>query len=250
MDTVKVLIADQSPETLLIESKMIAMAIGCDLVGEASDGNVLLQLVEETHPHVIILDSELPPERGIDYAKAIQDIDPSILTIFAISDTNNLGEALEVHAFDYLVKPLKLSDSVKIIEKARDIITKAREAMPQLELPRKPSASQNRFMIRHKDGVAFAAVDDILLIQREERSTVIYTKGGGRYVTSDSLSDTEARLDPDMFFRCHKSYVINLKHISSITPYGRWTYIVKLDGITHDALITHEKYEELIHLFS
>ena len=91
---------------------------------------------------------------------------------------------------------------------------------------------------------------DIVLVQREDRSTVIYTKGGERYVTGDSLAETEARLDPAVFFRSHKSYIINLGNISNITPYGRWTYIVRLTGITQDALITHEKYEELEKMFS
>ena len=66
----------------------------------------------------------------------------------------------------------------------------------------------------------------------------------------EALSETEARLDSDVFFRCHKSYIINLNHISNITPYGRWTYIVRLNGTEHDALITHEKYEELERMFS
>ena len=79
---------------------------------------------------------------------------------------------------------------------------------------------------------------------------MIYTTGEGRYETSDSLGDTEAKLDPAVFFRCHKSYIINLNQIDSITPYGRWTYVVRLHGTKHDALITHEKYEELEQMFS
>ena len=95
-------------------------------------------------------------------------------------------------------------------------------------------------MLHHKDGVSFLNVSDIVLVQREDRTTVFYTASGERYVTSDSLSDTEARFDPSIFFRCHKSY----------TPYGRWTYIVHLQGTEQDALITHEKYEELEKMFS
>ena len=105
-------------------------------------------------------------------------------------------------------------------------------------------------MLHHREGVTFINMEDIVLVQREDRATVIYTRDGGRYVTGDSLAETEARLDPAVFFRCHKSYIINLNHISNITPYGRWTYIVRLSGITQDALITHEKYEELEQLFS
>ena len=73
-------------------------------------------------------------------------------------------------------------------------------------------------------------MSDILLIQREDRSTVIYTADGKNYATSDSLGETEARLDPQVFFRCHRSYIINLNRIQDITPYGRWTYVVRLEG--------------------
>lgn len=101
-----------------------------------------------------------------------------------------------------------------------------------------------------EDGVSFLNISDIVLVQREDRTTVFYTASGERYVTSDSLSDTEARLDSSIFFRCHKSYIVNLNHIKNITPYGRWTYIVHLQGTEQDALITHEKYEELEKMFS
>ena len=105
-------------------------------------------------------------------------------------------------------------------------------------------------MLHHREGVSFINLDDILLVQREDRATVIYTVNDGRYVLSETLGDLEARLDPAIFFRCHKSYIINLRRIRNITPYGRWTYVVQLEGTEHDALITHEKYEELEKKFS
>ena len=104
-------------------------------------------------------------------------------------------------------------------------------------------------MLHHKEGVNFINQSDILLVQRENRQTVLYTAEGG-YPTSDTLGDVEEKLDPEVFFRCHKSYIINLSCIDSITPYGRWTYVVHLTGTTQDALITHEKYEELEKMFS
>ena len=74
--------------------------------------------------------------------------------------------------------------------------------------------------------------------------------GGERLVTSDSLSELDERLPDDMFFRTHKSYVVGLRHIDSITPYGRWTYVVKLRGTTHDALVTAERLEILQKMFA
>ena len=252
MEEIKVVIADDDAGMRLIEKKMIGRVEGFKLVGEACDGDQLVELVEGLHPQVVFLDVEMPGKTGVECAHIIQDMDPSIVLIFATAHDQYMGDAFEVYAFDYLIKPFKVDRVMQTLERARDRISRiGEEPLPQLtrQAPA-PRAAGGRLMLRHKEGVNFVGMDDILLVQREDRATVIYTVGGGRYVTSESLGETEAKLDPAVFFRCHKSYIINLNHISSITPYGRWTYIVRLNGTTHDALITHEKYEELEQMFS
>lgn len=250
MEEIRVIIADDDPGMRLIERKMIERVDGFVLVGEAEDGEELLSLVEEHRPQVVFLDVEMPGKTGVEAARIIQDMDPSIVLIFATAHDQYMGDAFEVYAFDYLIKPFKVDRVMQTLERARDRLRGRVDEAP-LDLPKAaPKAAGGRLMLHHKDGVSFVSMDDILLIQREERATVIYTTGDGRYVTSESLAETEAKLDPAVFFRCHKSYIINLNRISSITPYGRWTYIVRLTGTAHDALITHEKYEELEKMFS
>lgn len=250
MEPIRVVIADDDEGMRLIERRMIERVEGFSLAGEAKDGDELLALVEELNPQVVFLDVEMPNKTGVECARIIQDMDPSIVMIFATAHDEYMGDAFEVYAFDYLVKPFKVDRVMKTLERARDRISRINEK-PLPELHRTaPRAANARLMLRHRDGVSFIGMDDILLVQRENRATVLYTVGGGRYETSDSLSETEARLNPDVFFRCHKSYIINLNHISNITPYGRWTYVIRLNGTDHDALITHEKYEELERMFS
>ena len=253
MEPIRVVIADDDEGRRLIERKMSSRVEGFTLAGEAKDGDELLAMVAKLKPQIVFLDVEMPGKTGVECARVIQDTDPSIILIFATAHDEYMSDAFEVYAFDYLLKPFKIDRVMKTLEKARDRVSRiARtDEAPLPELPRHtPKAAEGRLMLRHKDGVSFIGMEDILLVQREERSTVLYTSGGGRYVTGDSLAETEARLDPDVFFRCHKSYIINLNHISGITPYGRWTYIVRLNGTEHDALITHEKYEELEKMFS
>lgn len=252
MDEIRVIIADDDAGMRLIERKMIERVDGFTLVGEATDGAELISLVEEHHPHVVFLDVEMPEKTGVECAHIIQDMDPGIIMIFATAHDQYMGDAFEVYAFDYLIKPFKIDRVMKTLERARDRLMRMDEdddePLPTVPVHEKRIA-QGRLMLHHKEGVSFVSMEDILLIQREERATVIYTTGEGRYVTSDSLSETEAKLDPAVFFRCHKGYIINLNAISSITPYGRWTYVVRLNGTTHDALITHEKFEELEKMF-
>ena len=232
MEPIKVVIADDDAGMRLIERRMIARVEGFTLAGEAADGDELLELVEEIRPQVVFLDVEMPGKTGVECAKVIQDMDPSIVLIFATAHDQYMGDAFEVYAFDYLIKPFKVDRVLQTLERARDRIAGRREDDESLpELPRTaPKAATGRLMLHHKDGGSFVNMGDIL--------------------TGDSLGETEARLDPNVFFRCHKSYIINLNQISNITPYGRWTYIVRLNGTTHDALITHEKYEELERMFS
>ncbi len=248
---VRVVIADDNADMRRIERMLISRADGFEIVGEAADGAQLLQLVESEKPELVFLDVEMPEKTGVECARIIQDMNPSIVMIFATAHEEYMSNAFEVYAFDYLLKPFKKERVMQTLEKAKKRIrhqTEGDAPLPTVRPPKKIAAG--RIMLHHKDGVAFLKAEDIVLIQREDRATAFYTLSGERYITSDSLSDTETRLDPNLFFRCHKSYIINLNHIRSITPYGRWTYVVHLQGIAQDALITHENYAELEKLFT
>lgn len=244
-ENIRVLLADDEMGMRLILRKRIEQTEGFEIVGEAADGEEVIALYEKTAPQVVFLDVDMPLKSGIECARMIQDQNPACILIFATGHEEYRGEAFEVYAFDYLVKPFKLERLDQTLQRIRERMTLS----PQSSLPTprmaEPKTVEGRLMLRHKDGVTFVDMEDILLVQREERATVIYTEKDGRYVLPETLSETEERLDKDLFFRCHKSYIINLRRIKNITPYGRWTYVVQLEGTDRDALITHEKYEEL-----
>lgn len=241
----RVLVADDEVGIRLILKKRIEATDGFDVVGEAATGEEVMKLFQLTHPHVVFLDVDMPLLSGIDCARQIQDLDPSCVIIFATGHEEYREEAFEVYAFDYLVKPFKLERLDQTLQRILSRPGENAQAVSETLRPAKPLGASGRLMLRHKDGVTFMNTNEILLVQREERSTVLYTERDGRFVLSETLGEIEERLDPRLFFRCHKSYIINLEKIRNITPYGRWTYVVQLDGTKHDALITHEKFGEL-----
>ena len=247
MDDIRILIADDDDGMRLIMRRFVEKAGGFQIVGEAKDGRELIRLNEQTHPQVILLDVEMPVMTGVECARIIQDINPKTILVFATAHEKYMGDAFEVYAFDYLLKPFREQRVMKTLALIRSRLA-AEERAVKPETPR--NVAPRKLMLRHKEGVSFVDMEDILLIQREERSTVLYLAGGERLVTSDSLSELDERLPDDMFFRTHKSYVVGLRHIDSITPYGRWTYVVKLRGTTHDALVTAERLEILQKMFA
>lgn len=249
-DMIRVAIADDDAGMRLVMRKIIERQEGYELVGDFESGRELLDAFDNIQPEVCVLDVEMPGMTGIECARQIQDTNPMTVLIFATAHEEYMGDAFSVYAFDYLLKPFKVERVRQTLERVRTRLRQGRRTGGAEIVPPAPRQKPGRIMLRHKDGVSFLSADDILLVQREQRATVIYTRDNGRYVTGDTLAELEERLNPAVFFRCHKSYIVNLNHIENITPYGRWTYIIQLKGIEQDALITHEKFEELENLFS
>ncbi len=237
-----VLIADDDSAMRLIIKKIIDKFDGFQLLGEAEDGETTLKIVEDKSPDVIFLDIQMPKIDGVECAKKIVEINPKSVIVFATAHQEYMPEAFEVYAFDYLIKPFKIDRIYKTLRKIKD--TKDKEDSEIIFQNNKGKLEFKKLILKSKEGKSFVDMESIILIQRENRNTVIYTTDG-RYETSESLGNLEGRLDNKSFFRSHRSYIINISKISKIEPYGRWTYIIKFKNTKIDALITHDKYKEL-----
>lgn len=242
----KVLIADDDSGMRLVLKKVILKVEGFELVGEAENGEAALSFAELLQPDVVFLDVEMPILNGVECAKRILDIQPKTIIIFATAHEEYMPEAFELYAFDYMIKPFKVDRLLQSLDRIKELRDKQNEYTVQRST--RDEKSLDKLLIHNKEGLSFIDTSEIILIQRENRSTVIYT-ANERYVTSEGLSELEERLNKTFFFRSHKSYIINLSMIHKISPYGRWTHVIKLKNTDKDALLTHDKYEELQKIF-
>ena len=253
MNPIRILIADDDAGMRLVMRRLVERAEGYELAGEAGDGGRLIELYDRVRPEVVLMDVEMPGMTGIECAKAIQDRDPRTVIVFATAHEEYMKSAFEVYAFDYLVKPFRAERALETLARIRD---RLRGSIPEpvmadsaLSAPPKPETVPGRIMLKHRDGVSFLDLKEIAMVFRENRATVVLMRDGTRYVVGDGMADLDDRLPDDLFFRTHKSYIVNLNLIDSIQPYGRWTYVVKLRGMKDDALITHERFEILQRMF-
>ena len=219
-----ILVEDESGIRMLLK-KIIEKKEEFQVVGECDNLADAVSLFARLKPEVVFLDIEINGASGIDCAKIIADMEPKTKIVFATAHSEYMSEAFEVYAFDYLIKPFDIERVERTLDRILSLLVKGRESM------------------------SFVDIQDIILVQRENNSTVIYTKQDS-FTTSAGLGDIEAKLDPDVFLRSHKSYIINVSKIKKIEPYGRWTYIVAFKDIDKDALITADKYEEIKKRFS
>ena len=251
MTPIRILIADDDAGMRLVMRRLTEQSEGYELVGEADNGRRLIEMYDELHPEVVLMDVEMPEMTGIECAQAIQERDPRTVLVFATAHEEYMASAFEVYAFDYLVKPFRIERALQTLARIRDrlrgpagkavAVTPARQPEKAAPVDQVPG----RMMLKHRDGISFIDIPQIAMVMRENRATILLMKDGTRYVVGDGMAELDERLPDEMFFRTHKSYIVNLNLIDSISPYGRWTYIVKLKGLKDDALITHERFEIL-----
>lgn len=228
---IKVLIIDDEQGMRTLLRKIIEKIEGYEIVGEACNGEDGVQQFFDKGADVVFVDIEMPGVNGVECAKRILDINPKTILIFATAFVEYMDKAFELYAFDYILKPFKVDRVFKTLNKIKS----------QWKTDDK---TEEKLIIKNKEQTHFIDKEDIILVQKEESLTAIYTKNN-KYTSSLNLSELEEKLPRNIFLRCHKSYIINSNKIESIQSYGRWTYIIKLTGIKQDALITKEKYVEL-----
>ncbi len=244
---VKVILVEDESGVRTLLKKIIERSSGFEVAGECDNLADAVSLFHRIRPEVVFLDIEINGASGIDCAKIIVDLEPKTKIIFATAHAEYMPEAFEVYAFDYLVKPF----DIERVEKTLHRILSLKEPSPMDHLDRivRYEKGLDRLLVKGRESMSFVDIQDIILIQRENNSTVIYTAKDS-FTTSAALADIEARLDGEQFLRSHKSYIINVSKIKKIEPYGRWTYVVFFKDIDKDALITAEKYEEIKRRFA
>lgn len=243
---IKVLLVEDEVGIRTLMKKIIQKQEGFEVVDECDNMTDAIKAFTKLKPDVIFLDVELKGGSGIECAKIIADIEPKTKIIFATAHAEYMSTAFEVYAFDYLVKPFNVERMNHTLERIKDLHKPA--DTQEMDRIVRYEKGLEKLLVKGRESMSFVDIKDIILVQREDKSTVIYTAKDS-FTTSATLTEVEEKLDKDQFIRSHKSYIINLSQITKISPYGRWTYVVKFKDLKQDALITQEKYEEIKKLF-
>ena len=244
---IKVILIEDEPEIRKILRKIIEKQDGFEVVAECGSFAEALTESSRYKPDVAFVDIDLGGESGLDCAKLLTELHPKIKIVFATAHSEYMANAFEIYAFDYLVKPFNMERVIRTLKKLKESLPKSEEE-DRVDAIVQSDRFKDKLMIKSKDQIFFVDTSEIIMLERIDGVTRIVTKDEV-FQSSASLSDMEAKLDPKEFFRCHKSYIINLSCISRIEPYGRWTFTVALKGCNDNALMTAQNYESLKELF-
>lgn len=119
MEKIRIVIADDDAGMRMMVRKLIERADDYALVGEAENGEELLDLFEKTRPEVVFMDVEMPGMTGVECARLIQDKNPKTIMVFVTAHEEYMADAFEVYAFDYLLKPFRMERAMHTLDLIR-----------------------------------------------------------------------------------------------------------------------------------
>lgn len=234
----KVMVVEDEEQIRNILKKMIERTVGFKVVSTCDAFSSAITEFTKLRPDVVFMDIDLNGESGLECAKVITEIDPKVKIVFATAHSEYMANAFEIYAFDYLVKPFDL-------ERIGKTLNRIKETTPVSPVAdRADSSHEEKLLIRGKEEINLIDIKDIIMIERIDGVSRIVTKDE-KYLTSQSLSSLEEKLDTSRFMRCHKSYIIRVDAIKKLEVYGRWTYTVHLKDTDETALMTNQKYDEI-----
>jgi two-component system, LytTR family, response regulator len=210
-----------------------------EVVAQAANGLEAIAAVERHEPDLVFLDVQMPGLTGFEVARRLlQRDDDSPALIFVTAYDQHAIEAFEVNAVDYLLKPVDATRLEQALQRARRRLSSERTSgqVPlndQLErIVKMVSSSRQvrRDQVAVKVGERFLLVhvDDIIYASLADESINIVTghvTGSSNYRT---LDDLQARLDPDVFWRVHRSHLVNINKIKEIVPWFSRNYILRM----------------------
>jgi two-component system response regulator LytT len=210
----------------------LARIEGVEIVSQAADGLAALEEIARHEPDVAFLDVQMPGLTGFEVAKRLLEEGTDLAVVFVTAFDHRAIEAFEVNAVDYVLKPVEPTR----LEQAVHRVRKRRSGQPlggQLEKLVRMMAGQkdrrHQIAVKMADRIVLVQAEDIIYASLSEDSISIVTgqvSGTSNYRTLDEL---QARLDPEVFWRVHRSHLVNINKIKEIVPWFSRNYILRMN---------------------
>jgi two-component system LytT family response regulator len=200
-----------------------------ELIGEARDGAEAVQRIEASLPDLVLLDIQMPVLDGFEVLEAVED-PPAIIFVTAYDEY--AIRAFEVNALDYLLKPFSQDRLDRAVSRAHQDLVAGREFAQKIEPLLQSFGEEKRYLNRLavREGDRFLIIDarDIDWMEAREGGVLLHV-GAEEHTVARPLSELETRLDPSLFFRAHRSIIVNLDQVREIIPWFAGSHRLRLN---------------------
>ncbi len=206
-----------------------------EIVGEAADGVEAVKYIQSLSPNVVFLDVQMPGLDGFGVIEKI-GVDKMPIVIFVTAYDLHALKAFQVHAIDYLLKPINPESFHHALQRTRILLKSDRSVeinkklLSLLQSINVHREYQQRFIIKSTGRITVLSVNDLDWIQADGDYVRLYAKGK-YHLMRERISNLEQQLDPSHFIRIHRSIIARIDRVKELKPLINGDHLVILmDG--------------------
>ena len=189
-----------------------------EIAAECANGFEAVKAVAEHKPDLIFLDVQMPKLTGFDVLELIGE---DVSVIFVTAYDQYAMRAFEVHAVDYLLKPIGKERFEAALERAKSRLgEKMPFAQKLADSARPPQQFLERVVVKDGTRVTLIPIGKLDYVEAQDDYVALASQGK-KHLKQQTIASLEACLDPNCFVRIHRSYIVNLERVARIEPYGK-----------------------------
>lgn len=208
-----------------------------NLVGQGKNGLEAVALIKEHDPDLVFLDVHMPGLDGFGVIKKLVERKLRIPQIvFATAFDNYAIQAFDVNAVDYVLKPFDKSRVAKAIQRAKKMVDaqsspveRLESLVGQLSLPAARAAQPVKLLLKSQSRMFLVDAEEVIYASIQDGTITLFAKEAEGISNYRTIEELAAALDPDVFWRAHRSYLVNIKHIKEVVPWFKSSYMLKMD---------------------
>ena len=201
-------------------------------------------------PDLIISDIQLSD--GISF-EIFKQVDIKCPIIFTTAYDQYAIEAFKVNSIDYLLKPVKKEELEKAVTKFKAL--SPANASPAIDINKllqslQPAGSdyKKRFVVRYGEHIKTIDIEEVVYFYTEDKATFLCTKDARRFVVDFNLDTLDSILDPKIFFRINRQYIISIHSIAEMFAYSKSRVLIKLSPASkHETIVSTERSADFKH---
>lgn len=203
-----------------------------EVAASAANGLEAIELIEDLEPDIVFLDVQMPGLDGLGVIRRLREKDtPLPYFVLATAFDNYAVEAFQVEAFDYLLKPVEKERLAATLERARRTISArpARLDVTEPDLPRPLGGYKTKVLVRRDNRNWIVDSNDIIYATIDDGLITVVTAGMEGESTYKTIEELQSSLDPDQFWRVHRSWLVNINRIREVIPWFKSSFQLRMD---------------------
>ena len=201
-----------------------------EITGSAADGLQAIGLIERVEPDLVFMDVQMPGLDGMGVIRKLRETSDALPHfVFVTAYDHYAIEAFRMEAMDYLLKPVDKSRLGETLQRAARLVSEGARSAAELPHPPRPALQRSKILVKSAGRSFIVDAQDIVFATIEDGVITVVTAAHEGESSYRTIEELQSNLDPDTFWRVHRSYLVNIHRIKEVIPWFKSSYQIRMD---------------------